>query len=57
MSSLEELNGGPRVPRADIVLLDLNLPGKGGHALLEEIAKIVGAIDEFWFEVVRLPED
>ena len=87
-------------PRPDLVLLDLNLPGKGGHELLEEIkadahlrripvvvltsseaeedvvksydryanayvtkpvdlgeiATIVRSIDEFWFQVVRLPE-
>ena len=87
--------------RPDLVLLDLNLPGKSGHELLEElkghpelrripvviltsseaeedieksydryanayvtkpvdldgISKVVRAIDEFWFEVVRLAED
>lgn len=87
--------------RPDLVLLDLNLPGKSGHELLEEIkehetlrripvvilssseaeqdivgsydryanayvtkpvdlggiAKIVTAIDDFWFEVVRLSAD
>lgn len=87
--------------RPDLVLLDLNLPGKSGHELLEErkahpelrrvpvviltssaaeediqksydryanayvtkpvdleeISKVVRAIDDFWFEVVRLPEE
>jgi len=86
--------------RPDLVLLDLNLPGKSGHQLLEElkahpdlrripvviltsseaeediqksydryanayvtkpvdlegISRVVRAIDEFWFEVVRLSE-
>ena len=86
--------------RPDLVLLDLNLPGKSGHQLLEElkghpelrripvviltsseaeediqksydryanayvtkpvdldgISKVVRAIDDFWFEVVRLSE-
>jgi CheY-like chemotaxis protein len=100
----EEMLGiteGTETPRPDVVLLDLNLPGKSGHTLLEEIkntqairripvviltsseaeedviksydrhanayvekpldldqmSKIVTAIDEFWFQVVRLPDD
>ena len=88
-------------PRPDLVLLDLNLPVKSGHDLLEEIKShptlrripvvmlssseaeedvvksydehanayvtkpvdldeittIVQSIDEFWFQVVRLPEE
>lgn len=95
------LEGETDHERPDLVLLDLNLPGKSGHELLEEIkghetlrrvpvvilssseaesdiadsydryanayvtkpvdldgiANIVNAIDEFWFEVVRLAED
>jgi len=95
------LDGETDHGRPDLVLLDLNLPGKSGHELLEEIkghdtlrripvvilssseaesdiagsydryanayvtkpvdldgiASIVNAIDEFWFEVVRLAED
>ena len=87
--------------RPDLVLLDINLPGKSGHELLveikahpelrripvviltsseaeedieksydryanayvtkpvdlEEISKVVRAIDDFWFEVVRLPRE
>ena len=87
--------------RPDLMLLDLNLPGKDGHELLEEVkshpdlrripvvvltsseaeedivksydhhanafvtkpvgldglSSIVAAIDEFWFEVVRLTDD
>lgn len=88
-------------PRPDLVLLDLDLPVKGGHDLLQEmkdhptlrrvpvivltsseaeedvvksydehanayvtkpvdldeITTIVQSIDEFWFQVVRLPEE
>ena len=95
------LEGETEHERPDLVLLDLNLPGKSGHELLEEIkehetlrripvvilssseaesdiagsydryanayvtkpvdldgiANIVNAIDEFWFEVVRLSEE
>ena len=95
------LEGETDHERPDLVLLDLNLPGKSGHELLEEIkdhetlrrvpvvilssseaesdiagsydryanayvtkpvdlegiANIVSAIDEFWFEVVRLSEE
>lgn len=96
------LGGGEATEeRPDLVLLDLNLPGKSGHELLEAIkthpelrripvvvltsseaeedivrsydqhanafvtkpvgleglSTIVAAIDEFWFEVVRLTED
>lgn len=95
------LEGETDHERPDLVLLDLNLPGKSGHELLEEIkehetlrripvvilssseaeadiagsydryanayitkpvdldgiSKVVRALDEFWFEVVRLPEE
>lgn len=95
------LEGETDHARPDLVLLDLNLPGKSGHELLEEIkehenlrripvvilssseaegdiagsydryanayitkpvdlngiSKVVRSLDEFWFEVVRLPEE
>ena len=94
------LTNGAHGPRPDLMLLDLNLPVKSGHDLLEEvkdhpdlrripvvilssseaeedvvksydrhanayvtkpvdldeISTIVQSIDEFWFQVVRLPE-
>ena len=95
------LTGEDAKPRPDLVLLDLDLPVKSGHDLLQEmkdhptlrrvpvvvltsseaeedvvksydehanayvtkpvdldeITTIVQSIDEFWFQVVRLPEE
>lgn len=95
------LTDAPGEPPPDLVLLDLDLPVKSGHELLDEmksdpnlrrvpvvvltsseaegdvvksydlhanayvtkpvdldeIAKIVRTIDEFWLQVVRLPEE
>ncbi|MFB6231736.1 MAG: response regulator [Salinibacter sp.] len=95
------LTGEDERPRPDLVLLDLDLPVKSGHDLLQEmkshptlrrvpvivltsseaeedvvksydehanayvtkpvdldeITTIVQSVDEFWFQVVRLPEE